>query len=72
MIIAVCDSAHGELPADKRRLYWSIPGPVRTGRADDFDRALDELTVRIEQVTSPWTPTSNRASDVTPTNATQR
>jgi hypothetical protein len=38
-------------PADSRRLHWSIPDPVRTGRADDFDRALDELTVRIDQAT---------------------
>ena len=50
VIIAVCDSAHEELPPDNRRLHWSIPDPVRIGRINAFDRALDELTVRIDQV----------------------
>ena len=50
VIIAVCDNAHEELPADSRRLHWSIPDPVRTGRTDDFDRTLDELTVRIDHL----------------------
>lgn len=48
LIIAVCDSAHEELPADLRRLHWSIPDPVRTHRRDAFDRVLDDLTERIE------------------------
>jgi ArsR family transcriptional regulator, arsenate/arsenite/antimonite-responsive transcriptional repressor / arsenate reductase (thioredoxin) len=50
LIIAVCDNAHEELPADSRRLHWSIPDPVRTGRADAFDRVLDELIVRIDHL----------------------
>ena len=50
VIIAVCDNAHEELPADSRRLHWSIPDPVRVGRADAFDRALDELIVRIDHL----------------------
>lgn len=50
VVIAVCDNAHEELPADARRLHWSIPDPVRTGRAADFDRVLDELTVRIDHL----------------------
>ena len=50
VVIAVCDNAHEELPADRRRLHWSIPDPVRTGRTDAFDRALDELTVRIDHL----------------------
>ncbi len=50
VIIAVCDNAHEELPADNRRLHWSIPDPVRIGRADAFDRALDELIVRIDHL----------------------
>jgi ArsR family transcriptional regulator, arsenate/arsenite/antimonite-responsive transcriptional repressor / arsenate reductase (thioredoxin) len=56
VIIAVCDNAHEELPADSRRLHWSIPDPVRTGRAVDFDRALDELTVRIDHVAPTLDP----------------
>jgi len=50
LVVAVCDNAHEELPADSRRLHWSIPDPVRTGRADAFDRALDELIVRIDHL----------------------
>ena len=50
VIIAVCDNAHEELPPDRRRLHWSIPDPVRTGRADAFDRALDELIFRIDHL----------------------
>lgn len=46
VIVTVCDNAHEELPADSRRLHWSIPDPVRIGRTDAFDRAVDELIVR--------------------------
>ena len=56
VVIAVCDNAHEELSPDSRRLHWSIPDPVRTGRAVDFDRALDELTVRIDQVAPALKP----------------
>jgi protein-tyrosine-phosphatase/DNA-binding transcriptional ArsR family regulator len=49
LIIAVCDSAHEELPADLRRLHWSIPDPVRARHRDAFDRALDDLTERIDR-----------------------
>lgn len=66
VIIAVCDSAHEELPADSGRLHWSIPDPVRTGRAADFDRAIDELTVRVDHLAHLLGPIS------TPTSATQR
>lgn len=57
LIIAVCDNAHEELPADRQRLHWSIPDPVRTGRADAFDRVLDELIVRIDHL-APFLKTS--------------
>jgi protein-tyrosine-phosphatase/DNA-binding transcriptional ArsR family regulator len=56
VIIAVCDNAHEELPADSRRLHWSIPDPVRIGRADAFDRALDELIVRIDHLVPTLDP----------------
>jgi len=56
VIIAICDDAHEELPADSRRLHWSIPDPVRTGRADDFDRALDELIVRVDHLAATLDP----------------
>jgi ArsR family transcriptional regulator, arsenate/arsenite/antimonite-responsive transcriptional repressor / arsenate reductase (thioredoxin) len=49
LIIAVCDSAHEELPADLRRLHWSIPDPVRARHRGAFDRTLDDLTERIDR-----------------------
>jgi ArsR family transcriptional regulator, arsenate/arsenite/antimonite-responsive transcriptional repressor / arsenate reductase (thioredoxin) len=49
LIIAVCDGAHEELPTDLRRLHWSIPDPVRARRRSAFDRALDDLTERIDR-----------------------
>jgi protein-tyrosine-phosphatase/DNA-binding HxlR family transcriptional regulator len=49
LVIAVCDSAHEELPADPRRLHWSIPDPVRARHRDAFDRTLDDLTERIDR-----------------------
>jgi ArsR family transcriptional regulator, arsenate/arsenite/antimonite-responsive transcriptional repressor / arsenate reductase (thioredoxin) len=62
LVIAVCDNAHEELPADGRRLHWSIPDPVRSGRAGAFDRALDELTERIDHLAPTLDPASNRAN----------
>jgi protein-tyrosine-phosphatase len=50
LVIAVCDSAHEELPADTRRIHWSIPDPARTADEDAFDRALDDLTRRIDRL----------------------
>jgi ArsR family transcriptional regulator, arsenate/arsenite/antimonite-responsive transcriptional repressor / arsenate reductase (thioredoxin) len=58
VVIAVCDNAHEELPADSRRLHWSIPDPVRIGRVDAFDRALDELIVRIDHLAPTLAPIS--------------
>lgn len=49
LVIAVCDNAHEELPTDLPRLHWSIPDPVRARRRDAFDRALDDLTERIDR-----------------------
>lgn len=48
LIIAVCDNAHEELAAAMPRIHWSIVDPVRTSTDDAFDRALDELSTRIE------------------------
>jgi ArsR family transcriptional regulator, arsenate/arsenite/antimonite-responsive transcriptional repressor / arsenate reductase (thioredoxin) len=51
LVIAVCDNAHEELPADLHRLHWSIPDPVRASGRDAFDMALDDLTDRIDRFT---------------------
>ena len=47
LVIAVCDTAHEELPADVNRIHWSIPDPARTDGDEAFDRVLDDLSDRI-------------------------
>ena len=49
LVIAVCDNAHEELPAELHRMHWSIPDPVRASRRDAFDQVLDDLTDRINR-----------------------
>ncbi|MGZ5379157.1 MAG: arsenate reductase/protein-tyrosine-phosphatase family protein [Mycobacterium sp.] len=49
LVIAVCDNAHEELPADLHRLHWSIPDPVRASRRAAFDQTVDDLTARIQR-----------------------
>ena len=56
LVIAVCDNAHEELPADLGRIHWSIPDPVRAPVNDAFDRALDELTERIKRLATALQP----------------
>lgn len=50
LVIAVCDNAHEELPADTSRIHWSIPDPASGADEAAFDRALDELTHRIDRL----------------------
>lgn len=50
LVVAVCDNAHEELPADLHRLHWSIPDPVRAAGPEPFDQALDTLSERIERL----------------------
>lgn len=52
LVIAVCDNAHEELPADRRRIHWSVPDPARGSGKQAFDRALDDLTDRIDRLAS--------------------
>ncbi len=52
LVIAVCDNAHEELPADSRRVHWSVPDPARGSGKQAFDRALDDLTDRIDRLAS--------------------
>jgi len=55
---AVAAAARRKLPMR----HWSIPDPARVGRADAFDRVLDELTVRIDHLAPTLDPASNRAN----------
>lgn len=38
LVIAVCDNAHEQIPADTRRLHWSIPDPAASADEKAFDR----------------------------------
>ena len=49
LVIAVCDNAHEELPAELPRIHWSISDPTRTATASAFDDAVGELTTRIDR-----------------------
>ena len=52
LVIAVCDNAHEELPADTRRIHWSIPDPARGTGDEAFDRALDDIVHRVDRFAS--------------------
>jgi protein-tyrosine-phosphatase len=45
-IITVCDAADGEVTAG--HTHWSVPDPVPVGTAAAFERALADLTHRID------------------------
>lgn len=50
IVITVCDEAHEDLEPDTHWLHWSIPDPVRTGRAAHFDGVVRELNRRIDRL----------------------
>jgi protein-tyrosine-phosphatase/DNA-binding HxlR family transcriptional regulator len=47
LVVTVCDRAHEELEPERDWLHWSVPDPVLSGRARDFDAARDLLDRRI-------------------------
>lgn len=50
LVVAVCDSAHEELPRARERLHWSVPDPVRTGTDEAFEDAFAQISDRIERL----------------------
>jgi ArsR family transcriptional regulator, arsenate/arsenite/antimonite-responsive transcriptional repressor / arsenate reductase (thioredoxin) len=50
LVIAVCDHAHETMPADERRLHWSVPDPVPSDTDEAFETAYADLAVRIERL----------------------
>ena len=56
LVVAVCDNAHEELPADLPRIHWSVPDPGRAATRTAFDRAVDDLTVRIDRLAPTLQP----------------
>jgi protein-tyrosine-phosphatase len=47
LVVTVCDEAHEELEPGENWLHWSIPDPVRGGRAAQFDEVIRDLRRRI-------------------------
>lgn len=47
LVVTVCDEAHEELEPGEDWLHWSIPDPVRGGRAAQFDEVIRDLRRRI-------------------------
>jgi ArsR family transcriptional regulator, arsenate/arsenite/antimonite-responsive transcriptional repressor / arsenate reductase (thioredoxin) len=52
LVVTVCDEAHEELDPGPGWWHWSLPDPVRDGRAAAFDAVITELDDRIRAVTN--------------------
>ncbi len=61
LVVAVCDNAHEELPANLDHIHWSVPDPVSTASPDAFDQALDDLTERVDRLVPAVQPFSQRS-----------
>jgi protein-tyrosine-phosphatase len=61
LLVAVCDNAHEELPTNLPHIHWSVPDPVPAADPDTFDRALDDLTERIERLVPALQSSSERS-----------
>ncbi len=60
-VVTVCDQAHEELDAPLSWWHWSIPDPVEVGGDGAFDRAIAQLTDRIDDLhVHPPDPTESR------------
>ncbi|MEV6325631.1 ArsR family transcriptional regulator [Nocardia sp. NPDC051787] len=59
LVIAVCNNAHEELPAELARLHWSILDPVPAGTDAAFDRALDQIRRRVDRIAVTVTPAAD-------------
>jgi len=50
-VIAVCDNAHEDLPADTRpTLHWSVPDPARANTNAAFEAAFADIAARIDRL----------------------
>jgi protein-tyrosine-phosphatase/DNA-binding transcriptional ArsR family regulator len=51
LVIAVCDNAHENLPAQsKARLHWSVRDPARTDTDEAFEATYTDIAARIERL----------------------
>lgn len=51
LVVTVCDEAREEIEPSPDWLHWSIPDPVRSGRAAHFDDVVQDLRRRIARMT---------------------
>lgn len=56
LVVSVCDRAResGQLPTGEQR-HWSVPDPAG-GRARDFERAYEQLAVRVDRLAAEVRP----------------
>ena len=50
VVITVCDEAREEIDPPATWIHWSIPDPVRSGRASVFDATARELARRVQML----------------------
>ncbi|WP_232832240.1 helix-turn-helix domain-containing protein [Nocardiopsis sp. FIRDI 009] len=50
LIVAVCDSAHEELPPSRQRLHWSVPDPLRVNTGTAFEEAFTHISDRVKRL----------------------
>lgn len=50
LLVAVCDSAHEELPSGQARLHWAVPDPVRIDTDQAFERAYQQISGRVSRL----------------------
>ncbi|WP_144127628.1 ArsR family transcriptional regulator [Catellatospora sichuanensis] len=57
LVVAVCDNAHEQLPADPvSRLHWSIPDPAPIDTDAAFEAALTDIAQRVERLAPALPP----------------
>lgn len=63
LVIAVCDIAYEQLPAEGRpRVHWSVPDPAPTNTDAAFEAAYDEIAGRIDRLAPMVAPSKEKGS----------
>lgn len=63
LVIAVCDVAYEDLPAEARpRVHWSVPDPAPADTDAAFEAAYSEITSRIDRLVPLVSPTEANRS----------
>jgi protein-tyrosine-phosphatase/DNA-binding transcriptional ArsR family regulator len=69
LVIAVCDIAYEQLPAEARpRFHWSVPDPAPADTDAAFEAAYSEIAIRIDRLAPVLSPAgatdSSRSRDI--------